>query len=77
MTIEQIESFINHKLSEIMEVCDTCQITVTIQNKADDTTMSLSTGRGNLYARIGSVQEWINRQDEYNRHNARQHASED
>jgi hypothetical protein len=76
MTTEQIESFINHKLSEIMEVCETCQITVTIQNKTDDTTMSLSTGRGNLYARIGSVQEWINRQDEYNRFNARQSAQE-
>lgn len=76
MTTEQIESFINHKLSEIMEVCDTCQISVTIQNKEDDTTMSLNTGRGNLYARIGSVQEWINRQDEYNRFNARQSAQE-
>ena len=76
MTTEQIESFINHKLSEIMEVCDTCQISVTIQNKEDDTTMSLNTGRGNLYARIGSVQEWINRQDEFNRFNARQSAQE-
>jgi ABC-type sugar transport system ATPase subunit len=76
MTNEQIESFINHKLSEIMEVCDTCQIVVTIQNNADDTTVSLSTGSGNLYARIGSVQEWINRQDEYNRFNARQSAQE-
>lgn len=76
MTNEQIESFINHKLSEIMEVCETCQIVVTIQDKTDDTTMSLSTGRGNLYARIGSVQEWINRQDEYNRFNARQSAQE-
>jgi hypothetical protein len=76
MTNEQIESFINHKLSEIMEVCETCQIVVTIQDKTGDTTLSLSTGSGNLYARLGSVQEWINRQDEYNRFNARRSAQE-
>lgn len=76
MTNEQIESFISHKLSEIMEVCDTCQITVTIMNKTDDSTMSFNTGSGNLYARIGSVQEWINRQDEYNRTNVRKSAND-
>lgn len=76
MTPEQIESFINHKLSEIMEVCDSCQIVVTVMDNNTETCSSFSIGSGNIYARIGSVQEWINRQDEYNRHNARKQSDE-
>jgi len=76
MTPEQISELVNHKLSEIMEVCDTCQIIITVYSKEDNHTSSLAIGSGNLYARIASCEEWIARQYEYNRDNARNQSND-
>ena len=74
MTDEQIESFIEHKLAEIMEVVDSVQVSVTIQRK--DTTDCLHIGKGNFYARLASAREFVERQDEYVREDARKRANE-
>jgi ABC-type uncharacterized transport system ATPase subunit len=74
MTPEQIESLIEHKLAEIMEVCDTVQISVTIQR--DNVTECLHKGAGNFYARLASTREFVERQDEYIREDARRRASD-
>jgi hypothetical protein len=74
MSPEQIESFIETKLSEIMEVVDTVQISVTV--KRGNLTECLHKGAGNFYARLASTREFVERQDEYIREDARRRAND-
>lgn len=69
MTREQREKFIDTKVAELMEVCDTVQIHATFESQ--ECTEIYHTGAGNFYARLASAREFLIRQDEYTRHNAR------
>ena len=74
MTPDQIEKFIEHKIAEIMEVVDTVQVSVTIQR--GEVTECLHRGSGNFYARLASVREFVVRQDEYTREDARKRSND-
>jgi len=54
-----IDSMIDRKVSELMEMCDTVQIIVTKHDSANNVTMSISKGAGNVYARVASADDWI------------------
>jgi alpha-D-ribose 1-methylphosphonate 5-triphosphate diphosphatase PhnM len=56
---EQIESMMERKVAELMEMCDTVQIVVTKHDSANNATMSISRGAGNVFARMASVDDWI------------------
>ena len=54
-----IESMIDRKVSELMEMCDTVQIIITKHDPVTNTTFSLSKGEGNVYASVASCDDWI------------------
>ena len=56
---ELVESMIDRKVSELMEMCDTVQIIITKHESATNTTWCLSKGAGNVYARVASCDDWI------------------
>lgn len=49
---------------------DSVRIITTIDNGAE--TISMHHGIGNFYAQYGAVKEWVIRQEEYTKQNARQ-----
>ena len=54
-----IDSMIDRKVSELMEMCDTVQIIVTKHDPVTNSTFSLSKGAGNVYARVASADDWV------------------
>jgi regulator of sigma D len=55
----QLHKVLEIKTDELMEHFDTVQIVVTRHNRLDETTDMMSRGRGNLYARVSSVDAWL------------------
>jgi len=59
--------FIKQKLEdfceEILPYGDSIQVFFTKYNRTDDTTTSITTGKGNWYTRVGKVSEWLNQTD--------------
>jgi hypothetical protein len=54
-----LESLIERKVAELMEMCDTVQIIITKHDSANNVTMSMSKGAGNVYARMASCDDWV------------------
>lgn len=55
----EYQRFLDQKLAELMEHFDTVQIVVTRHEKATDTTYKMSKGSGNMYARVCSMEAWL------------------
>ena len=75
MTDEQRKQYIDKRVSEIMEVCESVQVSATFKDTDNGATLCYHTGSGNFYARLGSCREFITTQDEYARENARRNAN--
>ena len=69
--------FAEKKAAELMEICDSVQIIMTKHDPLNNVTLSISIGRGNIYARQAAVREWVLKQDEYSKESARQDAFEE
>ena len=55
----EYQRFLDQKLAELMEHFDTVQIIVTRHNKATDITNMMAKGAGNMYARVCSMEAWL------------------
>lgn len=71
MNVDEIEQKVKDAAATLMEHCDTVQIFVTIHDV--EVTHAYQTGRGNYYARLGQIQEWLTREDESSRDDQRTH----
>lgn len=58
---KQIETF----CSSIMEHADSVRVFVTSHDGVADNSYAFSMGKGNFFAQVGQVREWIVRQDQY------------
>lgn len=58
---KQIETF----CSSIMEHADSVRVFVTSHDGMADVSHAFSIGKGNFFAQVGQVKEWIVRQDQY------------
>jgi len=63
------QQLLDRAIAPLMEHFDTVQIVVT--RLANDGTMLAARGRGNWYARVGSVRDWLVSEDENTRHGVR------
>lgn len=62
---KQITELVAKLASELGEHVDSVRIFVTARNESDaDAWIAYSEGRGNIYAQIGQVGEWLERQTE-------------
>lgn len=77
MTDDQRKQYIDKRVAEIMEVCESVQVSATFKDTDNNVTVCYHTGAGNFYARLGSVQEFLIKQDEYIREHARNNTIED
>lgn len=68
---EEIASRIHKICDEIMEHADSVQVVATFHDGARDVTGCLRLGRGNLYARLAAVREWLNRAEQFEREAAK------
>jgi len=59
---DQIEKAVERKVAELMELVHTVQIVVTIHDPANNETSVFGNGAGNIYARIASVDDWLQKQ---------------
>lgn len=63
MTDEELAKFLELKAKEIAEHCESVRIFVTKTPDDDDhDTMASSIGKGNFYAQLGQIQEWLDLQ---------------
>lgn len=69
---EEIEKKTEEFASLLAEHVDTVRIFVTKHGDGSkDSSASLTTGRGNFYAQIGHIKEWIKMQDQYAKEKAK------
>jgi hypothetical protein len=59
MSDEETAEFIRNRINEIIEVADLDTIRICATSMKDGTTHYFSYGRGNMYAQVGAVQEWL------------------
>ena len=59
----EISELVDQCVARLMEHCDAVQIFVSVQDK-DDKTSVYRGGRGNYFARLGMVKEWVRDQTE-------------
>lgn len=73
---EHITKMADEMANKLGEHCDSVRILCTISTE-QGTTTSYSVGCGNIYAQVGLAKEWIVRQDEYVRRDARKEEGEE
>lgn len=68
MTItEEQQAMVNRTADSLSEHFDSVQIFVTKHSGGAERSDSYETGRGNFYARLGQVMEFLSIQDQYQR----------
>lgn len=67
---EQTKKLVDKFASEMAEHFDSVQVFVTLHEGGEENTSSYETGRGNFYARLGQIKEWVEIQDQYQRNEA-------
>lgn len=65
------EELVQSHCRQLGEHVDSVQIFVSKQNDGGEGTSSYAFGSGNFYTRLGQVSEWVVRQEEYVREEAR------
>ena len=77
MSKEELEKIVKRHVSELGEHFESVRIFVTTPSPDDSQlTRSYDSGCGNWYASYGHIQEWIIRQEEYTRLDARKSREE-
>lgn len=66
-----MEELVQLHARQLGEHVDSVQIFVTRQADGGETTQAYSFGTGNFYGRLGQIMEWIVRQEEFIREEAR------
>lgn len=62
---KRITDLVEKVASSLGEHCDSVRVFVTARSESDaDNWVAYSEGRGNIYAQIGQVSEWLQRQEE-------------
>jgi uncharacterized alpha/beta hydrolase family protein len=61
----QWEEMVQKKASELAEHFDSVQLFVTGHRGGEETTFSYEYGKGNFYARMGQINEWMTIQTPY------------
>ena len=69
-----IERRVDTALASLTEHVQSARIFITYMVDGKEETFSYSLGKGNFYAQTGQCREWLTKQDEYARENARKHA---
>ena len=59
MSDEETAEYIRNRINEIVEVANLDTIRICATSMKDGTTHYFSYGRGNMYAQVGAVQEWL------------------
>lgn len=67
---EEIEKTVKDTTSKLMEYCDSVRIFVTFSEPGTDITKSYESGKGNFYAQLGQILEWVSLQDQFQRNYA-------
>lgn len=67
---------VDAKVNELMEHFDSIRIFVSFRG-SPTTTQTYTTGGGNFHAQMGQVKEWVIRQDEFVREDARHEQAEE
>jgi len=67
---DQLHNLVQQKAVELSEHFDSVQVFVTLHRGGEEVTLALDAGKGNFYARLGQVNEWLRIQDQYQRHEA-------
>lgn len=65
-----VEEVVNRACAQLAEHFDSVQIFVTRHRGEDSITQNMEVGRGNFYARLGHIRDWLNMQDEFTRRHA-------
>ncbi len=66
----QVEEIVNRACAQLAEHFDSVQIFVTRHKGENQVTQNMEVGRGNFYARLGHVREWLCMQDQFTRQHA-------
>ena len=64
---DKIKHLVDDACTRLIEHVDSVQILVTFHTEDGQPTSSYETGRGNFFARLGQVVEWLEMQREYER----------
>ncbi len=64
---EDLQKLVDAKAAELSEHFDSVRVMVTLHAGGDSVTASYEAGRGNFYAQLGQVREWLQIQDQYQR----------
>lgn len=64
---KRLTKLVDDACSDLSEHFDSIRIFVTMPSETSNHTANYSAGRGNIYAQIGQVREWLIRDDERTR----------
>ncbi len=71
MTGEELDALIVKHAAQLREHVDAVRIFVSVDpEQGESTTLSATTGSGNLFAQLGQVKDWIIEQDEITKRDA-------
>ncbi len=73
---KDMEEMVKRRCHELSEHFDTVRIFVTRHRGEDATTEGYSSGVGNFYAQRGQISEWLVKQDEFERLDAKESREE-
>ncbi len=66
---EELQRLVDKTAQDLSEHCDSVRIFVVTHD--NDLSKAYTSGKGNFYSQVGQVTEWLERQHEYVRNDAR------
>jgi len=66
---EELQRLVDKAAQDLSEHCDSVRIFVVTHD--NDLSKAYTSGKGNFYSQVGQVTEWLERQHEYVRNDAR------
>lgn len=68
--IEELQKLVDKVAQDLSEHCDSVRIFIVVHD--NDLSKAYSSGKGNFYSQLGQITEWIERQQEHVRKDARE-----